>query len=162
MIQCSTTASLSRFILSPFTLILGQTGTVSVQMAHHQSGSKSNVFMSPEHKLMTSSSDRLELERAHLYSLGITLYHAADVGVADHCHPELSPPLERLIASMVHESSYKRCTLNDVVTACHGAHSMQGSTSHRHRISQLSSAAAKVSRASCVCVHARVCVFTPH
>eukprot|EP00041_Stephanoeca_diplocostata_P029971 m.895975 g.895975 ORF g.895975 m.895975 type:complete len:1696 (+) comp23665_c0_seq2:202-5289(+) len=144
LIQCSTTASLSRFILSPFTLILGQTGTVSVQMAHHQSGSKSNVFMSSEHKLMTSSSDRLELERAHLYSLGITLYYAADYGAADHTHPELSPHLERLIASMVHEFSHKRCTLNDVVAACHGSPSTQGSTSHRHRISQLSSAAAKV------------------
>jgi hypothetical protein len=88
-----------------------------VQMANHRPGAASAVYLAPECRASparTKDLSRAQLETAHLYSLGIVLYFAADYKLAYSEHPELSPALEEIIAKMVHERPEERCSLDQV------------------------------------------------
>ena len=66
--------------------VLASNGTVHVQMAHHQAGPATNIFHSAEQLDMSMTTGRDDVQKSHLYSLGIVLFYAADFGMPDHLY----------------------------------------------------------------------------
>ena len=83
-IDVTDTAGLSRTLINPHTLVLASNGTVHVQMAHHHAGPATNIFHSAEQLDLSTATRREDVQKNHLYSLGIVLFYAADFGMPDH------------------------------------------------------------------------------
>ncbi|GCC28585.1 hypothetical protein chiPu_0007016 [Chiloscyllium punctatum] len=103
-------------ILSPWSVLLSASGGLTFRS--NVSGADIYTFAAPELLQGRSSSSQLGIEKMHLYSLGMTLYWAADYHLPETQPVQLSGPLNQLLLSMCEDLPHKRVSLETIVNTC--------------------------------------------
>ncbi|XP_043534741.1 FERM and PDZ domain-containing protein 2 isoform X3 [Chiloscyllium plagiosum] len=103
-------------ILSPWSVLLSARGGLTFRS--NVSGADIYTFAAPELLQGRSSSSQLGIEKMHLYSLGMTLYWAADYHLPETQPVQLSGQLNQLLLSMCEDLPHKRVSLETIVNTC--------------------------------------------
>ncbi|XP_045140274.1 tyrosine-protein phosphatase non-receptor type 13 [Echinops telfairi] len=105
------------FIISPWSLLLLPSGSVSFT-DEHTSSQDLRAFTAPEvlqNQSLTSLSD---VEKIHVYSLGMTLYWGADHEVPQSQPIKLGDHLNSILLGMCEDVIYARVSVRTVLDAC--------------------------------------------
>ncbi|XP_078359591.1 tyrosine-protein phosphatase non-receptor type 13-like [Oculina patagonica] len=108
------------YTITPESLLLCHNGKVKFSL--HTVSSRNRSFTAPEMYSKQSKPIGSEgtLEKICIYSLGMTLYHAAEYEIPVGKPVNLSESLENVLLSMCEESSQLRISLTKVMEVCHG------------------------------------------
>ncbi|XP_020604775.1 tyrosine-protein phosphatase non-receptor type 13-like, partial [Orbicella faveolata] len=108
------------YTITPERLLLCHNGKVKFSL--HTVSSRNRSYTAPElysrHNKPLGSEGTLE--KICIYSLGMTLYHAAEYEIPVGKPVNLSENLENVLLSMCEESSQLRTSLTKVLEMCHG------------------------------------------
>ncbi|XP_021104510.1 tyrosine-protein phosphatase non-receptor type 13 isoform X18 [Heterocephalus glaber] len=105
------------FIISPWSLLLLPSGSVSFT-DENISNQDLRAFTAPEvlqNQSLTSLSD---VEKIHIYSLGMTLYWGADHEVPQSQPIKLGDHLNSILLGMCEDTTYARVSVRTVLDAC--------------------------------------------
>nr|XP_006115399.1 tyrosine-protein phosphatase non-receptor type 13 isoform X4 [Pelodiscus sinensis] len=105
------------FIISPWSLLLLPSGSVSFT-DENVSNQDLQAFMAPEVLQNQSLSSLSDIEKIHVYSLGMTLYWGADHEVPQSQPIKLGDHLNSILLGMCEDVMYARVTVRTVLDAC--------------------------------------------
>uniref|UniRef100_A0A7M4F3L3 Tyrosine-protein phosphatase non-receptor type 13 n=1 Tax=Crocodylus porosus TaxID=8502 RepID=A0A7M4F3L3_CROPO len=105
------------FIVSPWSLLLLPSGSVSFtdENVSHQD---LRAFTAPEVLQNQSLSSLLDVEKVHVYSLGMTLYWGADHEVPQSQPIKLGDHLNSILLGLCEDAIYSRLSVRTVLDAC--------------------------------------------
>ncbi|XP_072138668.1 FERM and PDZ domain-containing protein 2 [Mobula birostris] len=101
------------YIICPWSVLLSMSGEVSFRS--NASGGDVYTFTAPEILQGRPSSSQLAIEKMHVYSLGMTLYWAADYQLPEAQPIQLSDQLNQLLLRMCEDLPNKRVSLETVL-----------------------------------------------
>ncbi|XP_041126656.1 tyrosine-protein phosphatase non-receptor type 13-like [Polyodon spathula] len=105
------------FIISPWSLLLLPSGNVSFtdeNIAHQDI----RAFTAPEILQGQSLSSLSDIEKIHIYSLGMTLFWGADYEVPQSQPMKLGEHLNSMLLNMCEDPVYTRVSVRTVLDAC--------------------------------------------
>ncbi|XP_077789934.1 tyrosine-protein phosphatase non-receptor type 13 isoform X6 [Podarcis muralis] len=105
------------FIISPWSLLLLPSGSVSFT-DENVSSQDLRAFTAPEVLQNQSLSSLSDVEKIHIYSLGMTLYWGADYDVPQSQPIKLGDHLNSILLSMCEDLVYARVSVRTVLDAC--------------------------------------------
>ncbi|XP_019381501.1 PREDICTED: tyrosine-protein phosphatase non-receptor type 13 isoform X2 [Gavialis gangeticus] len=105
------------FIISPWSLLLLPSGSVSFtdENVSHQD---LRAFTAPEVLQNQSLSSLVDVEKIHVYSLGMTLYWGADHEVPQSQPIKLGDHLNSILLGLCEDAIYSRVSVRTVLDAC--------------------------------------------
>ncbi|XP_069599465.1 tyrosine-protein phosphatase non-receptor type 13 isoform X1 [Ranitomeya imitator] len=109
-------ASLS-FIISPWSLLLLPSGSITFT-DENVSNQDLRAFTAPEVLQTKSLSSLADIEKIHIYSLGMTLYWGADYSVPQSQPIKLGERLNSILLDMCDDSCITRLTTRTVLDGC--------------------------------------------
>ncbi|XP_044159722.1 tyrosine-protein phosphatase non-receptor type 13 isoform X2 [Bufo gargarizans] len=109
-------ASLS-FIISPWSLLLLPSGSITFT-DENVSNQDLRAFTAPEVLQTKSLSSLADIEKIHIYSLGMTLYWGADYNVPQSQPIKLGERLNSILLDMCDDSCITRLTTRTVLDGC--------------------------------------------
>nr|XP_060635261.1 tyrosine-protein phosphatase non-receptor type 13 isoform X5 [Anolis sagrei ordinatus] len=105
------------FIISPWSLLLLPSGSVSFT-DENVSNQDLRAFTAPEVLQNQSLSSLSDVEKIHIYSLGMTLYWGADYDVPQSQPIRLGDHLNSILLGMCEDIVYARVSVRTVLDAC--------------------------------------------
>ncbi|XP_067876801.1 FERM and PDZ domain-containing protein 2 isoform X2 [Heterodontus francisci] len=104
------------YIICPWSVLLSASGRLSFR----SNASDGNIytFTAPEILQGRGSSSQLGIEKMHVYSLGMTLYWAADYQLPETQPVQLSGRLNHLLLSMCEDLPHRRVSLETILNIC--------------------------------------------
>ncbi|KAM4708637.1 tyrosine-protein phosphatase non-receptor type 13 isoform 2-T2 [Discoglossus pictus] len=105
------------FIISPWSLLLWPSGSVSFT-DENVSNQDLRAFTAPEVHQTKSLASLADIEKIHIYSLGMTLYWGADYEVPQSQPIQLGERLNSILLDMCEEQFYTRLTTRTVLDGC--------------------------------------------
>ncbi|XP_028629527.1 tyrosine-protein phosphatase non-receptor type 13 [Grammomys surdaster] len=105
------------FIISPWSLLLLPSGSVSFT-DENVSNQDLRAFTAPEVLQSHSLTSLSDVEKIHIYSLGMTLYWGADHGVPQSQPIKLGDHLNSILLGMCEDVIYARVSVRTVLDAC--------------------------------------------
>ncbi|KAJ7327166.1 hypothetical protein JRQ81_016925, partial [Phrynocephalus forsythii] len=105
------------FIISPWSLLLLPSGSVSFT-DDNVSNQDLRAFTAPEVLQNQSLSSLSDVEKIHVYSLGMTLYWGADYEVPQSQPIQLGDHLNSILLGMCEDVVYARVSVRTVLDAC--------------------------------------------
>uniref|UniRef100_A0A6I8RTH7 Protein tyrosine phosphatase non-receptor type 13 n=1 Tax=Xenopus tropicalis TaxID=8364 RepID=A0A6I8RTH7_XENTR len=105
------------FIISPWSLLLLPSGSVSFT-DENVSNQDLRVFTAPEVLQTKSLSSLSDIEKMHIYSLGMTLYWGADYEVPETQPIQLGERLNSILLDMCDDQFYTRLSSRTVLDGC--------------------------------------------
>ncbi|XP_053112418.1 tyrosine-protein phosphatase non-receptor type 13 isoform X1 [Hemicordylus capensis] len=105
------------FIISPWSLLLLPSGSVSFT-DENVSNQDLRAFTAPEVLQNQSLSSLSDVEKIHIYSLGMTLYWGADYDVPQSQPIKLGDHLNSILLGMCEDVVYARVSVRTVLDAC--------------------------------------------
>uniref|UniRef100_UPI00398EDC33 FERM and PDZ domain-containing protein 2 n=1 Tax=Pristiophorus japonicus TaxID=55135 RepID=UPI00398EDC33 len=105
-----------RYIICPWSVLLSASGGLSFRS--NASGGDIYTFTAPEILQGKGSSPQLGMEEMHVYSLGMTLYWAADYQLPETQAVQLSGRLNHLLLSMCEDLPHRRVSLETISNIC--------------------------------------------
>uniref|UniRef100_UPI00358FDFF8 tyrosine-protein phosphatase non-receptor type 13-like isoform X1 n=2 Tax=Myxine glutinosa TaxID=7769 RepID=UPI00358FDFF8 len=105
-------------VITPWSLLLHPRGLVVFRRGSHRTGEDISPFAAPEciHGMMTRHHG--SIEKMHLYSLGMTLYWAADYQVPETQPVQLGKHLGHVLLGMCEDVPQRRASLSTVLSSC--------------------------------------------
>ncbi|XP_007902819.2 tyrosine-protein phosphatase non-receptor type 13 [Callorhinchus milii] len=104
------------YIICPWSMLLSSTGALSFRS--NLSGAEIYTFTAPEVLQGRGSNSQLGTPEMHVYSLGMTLYWAADYQLLESQPIQLSDLLNQLLLSMCEDLAHKRVPLETILDIC--------------------------------------------
>uniref|UniRef100_A0A4W3HX35 Protein tyrosine phosphatase non-receptor type 13 n=1 Tax=Callorhinchus milii TaxID=7868 RepID=A0A4W3HX35_CALMI len=105
------------FIISPWSLLLLPSGNISYT-DENVSNQDLRVFTAPEILQNPTLSSLSDIEKMHVYSLGMTLYWGADYKIPLNQPIKLGDHLNSILLSMCEDLMYTRVTVRTTLDAC--------------------------------------------
>lgn len=105
------------FIISPWSLLLLPSGSVSFT-DENVSNQDLRAFTAPEVLQSHSLTSLADVEKIHIYSLGMTLYWGADHEVPQSQPIKLGDHLNSILLGMCEDVIYARVSVRTVLDAC--------------------------------------------
>ncbi|XP_015687845.1 tyrosine-protein phosphatase non-receptor type 13, partial [Protobothrops mucrosquamatus] len=105
------------FLISPWSLLLLPSGSVSFT-DKNISNQDLQAFTEPEVLKNQSFSSVSDVEKIHIYSLGMTLYWGADYDVPESQPIKLGDHLNSILLGMCEDTVYARVSIRTVLDAC--------------------------------------------
>ncbi|KAG8454361.1 hypothetical protein GDO86_000837 [Hymenochirus boettgeri] len=109
------------FIISPWSLLLLPSGSVTFT-DENVSNQDLRIFTAPEVLQTKSLSSLTDIEKIHIYSLGMTLYWGADYEVPESQPIQLGDRINSILLDMCDDQFYTRLSARTVLDGC-SAHS---------------------------------------
>uniref|UniRef100_A0A8C4Q7C5 KIND domain-containing protein n=1 Tax=Eptatretus burgeri TaxID=7764 RepID=A0A8C4Q7C5_EPTBU len=105
-------------VITPWSLLLHPRGLVVFRRGSHRPGEDVSPFAAPEciHGMTTWGPGCIE--KMHLYSLGMTLYWAADYQVPETQPVHLGTHLGHVLLAMCEDIPQRRASLSTVLSSC--------------------------------------------
>ncbi|XP_078284474.1 FERM and PDZ domain-containing protein 2 [Rhinoraja longicauda] len=104
------------YIICPWSVLLSACGDLSFRS--NASGGDIYAFTAPEILQGRRLSSQLAMEKMHVYSLGMTLYWAADYQLPEAKPVQLGDQLNNLILSMCNDMPQRRVSLDTISQIC--------------------------------------------
>ncbi|XP_078055407.1 FERM and PDZ domain-containing protein 2 [Mustelus asterias] len=104
------------YIICPWSVLLSASSGLSFRS--NVSGGDIYTFTAPEMLQGRGSNSQLGIEKMHVYSLGMTLYWAADYQLPETQPVQLSGRLNHLLLSMCEDLPHRRVSLESILNTC--------------------------------------------
>ncbi|XP_072347844.1 FERM and PDZ domain-containing protein 2 isoform X1 [Scyliorhinus torazame] len=104
------------YIICPWSVLLSASGGLSFRS--NVAGGDIYTFTAPEMLQGRGSSSQLGIEKMHVYSLGMTLYWAADYQLPETQPVQLGGRLNHLLLSMCEDLAHRRVSLETILNTC--------------------------------------------
>ncbi|XP_041032363.1 tyrosine-protein phosphatase non-receptor type 13-like [Carcharodon carcharias] len=104
------------YIICPWSVLLSASGGLSFRS--NVSGGDIYTFTAPEMLQGRGSNSQLGIEKMHVYSLGMTMYWAADYQLPETQPVQLGGRLNHLLLSMCEDLPHRRVSLETILNTC--------------------------------------------